>query len=330
MNRKTFWIAQICLLVMWANLFTGYTAALYAQDNSDGAKDEQSENRSKFELFRLKNLYIPESDFAASPNGVTGSKGKFGINMLDAGLNVPTLFQQGKTAIVHSLNYQLLRFIRLESDDGIGPGSLAINRLDDLVAIEYGFFALHKLSSDRWRWMFASLHGIYSARSGGVSLNDYRLQAAVVVERTWANGAYFGLGFAYTTTLDFPILPVLTLQTHPNSAFMLKLILPLNGALTYRISRNVELGLVGSVEGNRYNLRDVQNLNSEDVSDNLRYSVGTIGPQAKLRVAGPCYLAANAGRTFRRKLEFLDGDSKIGEVELDNNWFARATFSAEF
>jgi len=330
MTRKTSCIAQICLLVLWAILFIGYAEALYAQDNPDGAKEVQPENRRKFELFRLKSLYIPESDFAESTTGVAGLKGRFSVYMLDAGLNVPTLFQKGKTAIIHSLNYQLLQFIRLESDGGVSPASLVINRLDDLVAIEYRFFVLHSFSSDRWRWWFASFHGIYSDRSGGFSLNDYRLQAALAVERTWESGAFFGLGLAYSTTLNFPILPVLTLQTSPNFAFMLELILPLNGALTYRISGNVQLGLAGSVEGNRYNLRDMQSLNPVDVSDNLRYSVGTIGPQTKLRVVGPCYLTVNAGRTFRRKMEFYDENSKTGEVELDNNWFARVAFNAEF
>ncbi|MFC1614312.1 DUF6268 family outer membrane beta-barrel protein [Gemmatimonadota bacterium] len=279
--------------------------------------------RSNFEIFSLKNLYIPESDFEESSSAL---KGKFSINMLDAGLNVPTLFQDGKTAIVHSLSYQLLEFNRREALTG---GVTAASSLDDLTAIEYQFLAMHSFSGGRWRWWFTSLHGIYSDRSGGLSLNDYRLQAALAMERTWESGAVFGLGLAYSSTFNFPVLPVLTLQTSPESALGLDLLLPFNGALVHRISPNAEIGLAGAIEGNRFNLRQMQGQNIPNEPDNLRYSVGTFGPRGKFRFAGPCYLVLDAGRTVRHRVEFYNGNSKTGEIELENNWFVRITFNVE-
>ncbi|MFH1071344.1 MAG: DUF6268 family outer membrane beta-barrel protein [Candidatus Glassbacteria bacterium] len=282
---------------------------------------------NEFEVFSLKNLYIPESSFAESSSG---SSGKLSVNTLDAGLHVPSLFQAGKTAIVNSLSYQLLEFSRREVvTGGAGPGGLLLNRLDNLTAIEYQLLALHSFSGGRWRCWLTTLHGLYSDMSGGLSAGDYRVQAALAIERSWADGAIFGLGLAYSTTFSFPVLPVLTLHTSPQSAFKLDLVLPFNGSLIYRIGGKAEVGLAGAVEGNRFNVRKAIGLNPPAVADNLRYSVGTIGPRAKLRVAGPCKLSIEAGRTFRRRFEIFKERRKTGEIDLDNNWFVRMAFNVE-
>jgi hypothetical protein len=310
-NRLAFLL--VCLLLLGA-------LSAYAQEKT----------RSKFEIFSVRNLYISKSSFDDGSESPDGQKRMLSINMFDATLNIPTRFQDGKTVIIHSLGYQLLEFNRWETAaGGLNPAYEVVNRLDDFTAVEYRLLALHSFSGGRWRWWLVSYHGLYSDFTGGLSSGDYRLQAALAIERTWESGAVFGLGLAYSSTISFPVLPVLTLHTSPESAFKLDLTLPLNGTLTYRVSEKAEVGIAGAVEGNRYNLQEIKSQNSPAVTNNLRYSAGTIGPRAKLRVAGPCYLVVDAGRTFRRRLEFFNGNSKTGEIDLENNWFARIAFNVE-
>ena len=129
MNPNT---TKCYLLILNACLLLGCVSVLYAGQNADKDRTLQQERLSKFELFRLKNLYIPESGFAETPSGM---QGKFSVNMLDAGLNVPTKFQRGNTILVHSLNYELLQFKQSGAVHTGNPASLTETYLGDLAVL---------------------------------------------------------------------------------------------------------------------------------------------------------------------------------------------------
>ena len=334
---------RIRFIILLMGLILAAAAESYAQSDSTGAVEAGQGTRSKFEAFSVTYLHIPKSSLSDRRLFFSPSPGiaELEVNLLEVNLNLPRLYRESRTVLVHSLSIQRLKFKlwELSAADPVFPGLRTpeeqkaafegISWLDDLAAVEYRILASSSFSEGRWRWWLTSRHGLYSDFSGGLSAGDYRVQAALGIDRTWGNGAVLGLGAAYSTTFSSLILPVLNFQTSSGFPLRLKLLLPFEGSLIYRISDYLELGLAGRIEGNRYNLRGAKSPLTGAPADNLRYSAGTLGLQAGIRLAGPCRLILERGFTFRNRLELYDGGRKNGVLYPGVPSFTRVDFSVE-
>jgi hypothetical protein len=86
--------------------------------------------------------------------------------------------------------------------------------------------------------------------------------------------------------------------------------------LWYEPDRMLELGLAAKFAGNEYH-GDPARYGVENPQ--MRYSVGTFGPSAKLHLSEKVHLTAEAGMTFMRRFEFFDGDLEENSLDLRNS-----------
>lgn len=130
----------------------------------------------------------------------------------------------------------------------------------------------------------------------------------------------FGVAYSFKFGEGYP-LPFLTLMWTNGSNARLDLFLPAHAELWYMPSQKVELGLAARLQGNQYH-GDPGRYGVGNPQ--MRYSVGTVGPSAKLHLSGGVHLTMDAGMTFLRRFEFFDGDQEQTSLDLKNSGFIRA------
>ena len=98
-------------------------------------------------------------------------------------------------------------------------------------------------------------------------------------------------------------------------------ILPVSSEFCYVHSERVHLGLLLSVGGNKY--QGDPDLFAVDDPE-MRYSVVTIGPSARLAVSRGFFFQVDVGVTGYHRFEFYDGSDKISTFNLRPSPFLRA------
>ena len=104
---------------------------------------------------------------------------------------------------------------------------------------------------------------------------------------------------------------------------MAKGIIPVSLEFWYRSNPSVDLGLVISGDGN--NFRGDPEI-YQVTNPELRYTMLTIGPAAKLRMSKNVVLNIEAGIIGLHRFEFYDGDDEINSYDLKPSHYARIGF----
>jgi len=283
----------------------------------------EAQTREKFDVFTLSYQYFPGAKLEL-PAGNPSSQGlELGVSTLEATICIPQQFSEVNTVLIHGLTYNLRKVTREKWDP-----AFQVRMPEDLHGIDYRLVVVNELSK-KWRVLLEFRPGMYSDFQEGLSTDDFKLQAAALFDRTYASGAIFGFGVAYSTTSgEGRPVPLLHLRNSRESFFNIDLLLPSQGELTYRIGEASEIGLAAGIEGNQYHLKEMNGTNPATGVNQLRYSVVTLGPHAKIRISGPWYLFFDAGATFRRRFDTYHDDTEITEFKPGNSWFLRMALKA--
>ena len=192
--------------------------------------------------------------------------------------------------------------------------------IDAAYGSQLSFTLMHGLS-EKWTLMTIVTPGLASDLRGDLSVDDFNFQAIVAGIKTVSPRFTYGVGVAYSTQFGEPIpLPVLLFDWNNGKKLSWKTILPISSELWYAHSSRLHLGMLLGVTGNSYQ----GNPERYDVDDpEMRYSVVTIGPSARIAVTPGVLMQIDAGFTPYHRFEFFDGSEKLESYNVKSNAFLR-------
>jgi hypothetical protein len=258
---------------------------------------------------------FPYQNFTDPPAGLDNAEIlSFGITAKAA---YPIIFSQGKTVLINEIYYQRREF-NYKHFPGPDPA------IDDIHAANYTLMLQHVLSQ-KWSMLLIVTPGVASDFEGDVVKEDFNFQTVAVFIRQISESLSMGLGAAYSTQFGEPFpLPILAIDWNNGKNLLWKTILPVSSELWYQQSEKVQLGLVLAVEGNNYHGDpDIYGVGDPQ----MRYSVVTVGPSARLRLSNWLQLQVDGGLIGYHRFEFFDGDDEVASFNLKPFAFGRIGLS---
>lgn len=301
LQNGTTTLKKLCLVILCLTVISG-TAILRAQPGP---------------AFSVSYDFLPYQEFKESiVESVDGNDTTFFNNpqaqlqKLKASLTYPIVFSKGRTVLVNDFSYQLIHFNyrRIETP------------LKRLHAASYTLMLQHRLSQKWSIWALAT-PSLASDLEAEVSENDFNMQAAAIFIRHFSERLSIGLGAAYSTQFGSAIpIPVLALDWNNGKNMMARAIVPVSLEFWYRPNPRLDLGLVLSGDGN--NFRGDSEI--YQVTDpELRYTMMTIGPAAKITLFNGVKVQIEGGVIGLHRFEFFDGDDEHASYDLKPSHYLR-------
>jgi hypothetical protein len=232
------------------------------------------------------------------------------LSKLRATVTYPIVFSEGRTILVNDLSYQLIefRFRQLTYP------------LERLHSGSYTLMLQHRLSQ-KWSVWALGTPSFASDLKAEVSEDDFNFQAAAIFIRHFSERFSLGLGAAYSTQFGSAApLPVLALDWNNGKNLMAKAILPVSLEFWYRPSQRLDLGLLVSGDGNNFHGDpDIY----QAVNPELRYTMLTVGPAARISLSKHTRLNVEGGIIGLHRFELFDGDNEEASYDLKPSQYVR-------
>jgi hypothetical protein len=266
--------------------------------------------------FSIAYDYFPASNLSDPEIGTFEENLKVRVGTFYADVSfTPVAFSQGKTVFVGSLSYHRfdLDYENWVDEDG---GT----KVEDAQGVEFTAVLIRQLS-ERWNLTTVVTPGLHSDFRGDRTTDEFNVDVAAIlgVQKSERLDLGFGMAYSFKYGEGIPI-PLLSLQWDNGSRLRADLLLPARAELWYEPNGKLELGLAARFAGNQYH-GDPGRFSGENPQ--MRYSVGTFGPSAKLHLSEKVHLTADAGVTFLRRFEFFDGDDEVNSLDLRNSGMLR-------
>jgi len=257
--------------------------------------------------------FLPYQDFSdpvVTDSGVTIEDAAVQLRKMRTSLSYPLVFSQGRTVLVQELTYQLIVFKYRGFESA----------LERLHAASYTVMLQQQLSQ-KWTMWALGTPSLASDLGAEISEDDFNFQAAVIFIRHFSDRFSIGFGAAYSTQFGSATpLPVLGFDWNNGKNLMAKAILPVSLEFWYRPGAFADVGFVVSGDGNNFHGDPAV---YEVTNPELRYTMLTAGPAAKIALAGNLRMRAEAGIIALHRFEFYDGDTKHSSSDLEPSPYVR-------
>lgn len=173
--------------------------------------------------------------------------------------------------------------------------------------------------SDGW-WMVLSARPHLASDFARWDLDHFNLEASLLLSGGHRGRGRYGFGATWTSIFgERLLLPLVELGwSREDDVLRVELRFPERAALVYRPTANIELGVLGRVEGNRYRIgEDVEFPAGTALAEPLvRYSVVTVGPVFETALSRSAYLRLEGDAALFRRLDIEDRDAGIADLDL--------------
>ncbi|MDH3891416.1 MAG: DUF6268 family outer membrane beta-barrel protein [candidate division Zixibacteria bacterium] len=232
------------------------------------------------------------------------------LHKFRATLTYPQVFAEGRTVLIHELSYQVIDF--------------EFNRLtaDFTQAHAAGYtLMLQRRLSQKWSLWALATPSMASDLKAGLSEDDFHFQTAAIAIRHFSDRFSLGIGAAYSTQFgNAAPMPLLAFDWNNGKNLQAKAILPVSVEFWYRHSQRLDLGLMTSGDGNNFHgdpeIYGVAN-------PNMRYTMLTLGPAARIKLTPWVQLHLEAGLVGLHRFEFFDSDHEEASYDLKPKQYAR-------
>jgi hypothetical protein len=304
-------------ITLFVKFFAGFALALLLAGINHEAYSQLSASVS-YDYFPFRNLANPDTEPVDGKRNFTQDL-QVEVATFDAGLAFPLEFSEGKTTLVNEFSFQHL-FLNYRNWNIEQGGNF---KVEDAYAVEYSLTLLHKLSP-KWSLITIVTPGLASDFKAKISSDDFTFQAIAGLGRHFSEKLTFYFGLGYFRDFGEPLLfPAVRLEWDNGSNLKATVMPPLDVELWYLPNQALELGLLIKTAGNQYH-------GDPDIygADNpqLRYSVTTLGPSARVNILPWLHLNLEGGITFLRRFEFFDGDEEALSIDLEQTGFFRVGF----
>lgn len=261
----------------------------------------------------ISNDFLPYQDFDEpidTGNGSFVDNAQVQLKKMKASLSYPIIFSEGRTVLVNEFSYQLIEFKYRNFTESIKK----------LHAASYTLMLQHQLS-EKWSVWAIGTPSLASDLEADISKDDFNFQAVSIFIRQYSERLSIGYGAAYSTQFGSVVpLPVLAVDWNNGSNLMVKAILPVSLEFWYRPGARVDFGLVVAGDGNNFNGDpDIYDVTSPE----LRYTMLTLGPAARIKLSNHMLLNLEAGLVGLHRFEFYDGDDEVASYDLKPSRYFR-------
>lgn len=236
------------------------------------------------------------------------------LNKIRGSFTYPLVFAEGRTVLVNDFTYQLIEFKYRDFRH-------ALSRLQSAA---YTLMLQRRLSQKWSGWILGTI-SLASDLKAEVSGDDFNAQTAIIFIRHFSERFSLGAGAAYSTQFgDAALIPILAFDWNNGSNLLAKAIIPVSFEFWYRPCKKADIGLLISGDGNNFrgDPRIYEVLNPE-----LRYTMMTVGPAAKIYLNKWATLNIEGGIIGLHRFEFFDGNTEHGSYDLDPDYYIRTGFT---
>lgn len=257
---------------------------------------------------------------APSENSLSGNK--FQLNTYDIWLPLPPL-KIGKTSVFSNLNYRMMDF-NYENNSIEDP-----NRPERIQEIKSVIIVRHPISS-KWSILGIAMPTVASNFKKPVSFDDLILDGILGLSKKFGTESNLEIGLgvhvlhSFGETLVTPGISIDYRST--NKKWLAQFYWPRLNVL-YNVSPNTQIGLAGSIDWTRFNLKNYKGYNGKEV-DYAQFSTIHGGLQIHQRLAGNIWLQAQAGMGALNRYELFDTNQKtIHDFSISNMAYGKATIT---
>lgn len=218
---------------------------------------------------------------------------------------IPLRLPGGWTELFLGADYELIPFTYADWDF-----TQAASRVDSLQALSLDLSVRQKFTDSLAVRVFAK-PGVFSDFSKLTSRSS-RFQGGVVFEKTFFGLLTVGIGGEATQAFGTRrVLPVLTSRVK-SRYFRMAGHLPESLELYFLPTANLEVGLAGRVNGGNYRIEKSGSLKG----NNVRYSVGTLGPSINWRLGKHIVWTLDGGTTFLHSFSTFNSNANVRDFDL--------------
>lgn len=296
----------------WTHLCTVALFLIFFSNNSYGQLIQDivgvavtSHNKATFKDFPSENL---------------SSANKFQLNTYDAWLAVPQV-QIGKTSIFTNLNYRLMDF---NYDDKSIADPNRIERIQEIKSV----IIIRSPISRKWSVLAIAMPTLAGEKS--VSFDDLILDGILGVSKKFGAESNLEVGFGVHALYSFGetlITPGISVDYRStNNKWLAQFYWPRLNVL-YNVSENTQVGLAGSIDWTRFNLKNYHNNKGREI-DYAQFSTIHGGLQIHQRIVGGLWLQAQGGMGLLNSYELFDSKQKtVNDFSISNMAYGKAALT---
>lgn len=245
-----------------------------------------------------------KANFNDAPSESSLSGNKFQLNTYDIWVPLPPL-KIGKTSVFSNLNYRMMDFNY--NDNSIEDP----NRIERIQEIKSVIIIRHPISN-KWSILGIAMPTVASNFKKPVSFDDLILDGILGLSKKFGTESNLEIGLgvhvlhSFGETLVTPGISIDYQST--NNKWLAQFYWPRLNVL-YNVSPNTQIGLAGSIDWTRFNLKNYKGYNGKEV-DYAQFSTIHGGLQIHQRLAGNIWLQAQAGMGTFNRYELFDTNQK--------------------
>ncbi|KFF17788.1 DUF6268 family outer membrane beta-barrel protein [Chryseobacterium sp. JM1] len=260
--------------------------------------------------------------FKDVPSESSLSENKFQLNTYDAWLATPP-FEIGKTSVFSNLNYRMMDFNydRNSIQDA--------NRIERIHEIKSVIIIKHPLS-EKWSILGIAMPTIASDFKKSVSFDDLILDGIIGLSKKFGRESNLEVGLgvhvlhSFGETLVTPGISIDYQST--DKKWLAQFYWPRLNVL-YSLSPNTQIGLAGSIDWTRFNLKNYKDYHLKEV-DYAQFSTIHGGLQVHQRLVGGIWLQAQAGMGLLNRYELFDTHQKtVNDFSASNMAYGKVTIT---
>lgn len=263
-----------------------------------------------------------KANFKDLPSESSLSENKFQLNTYDAWLPIPPL-KIGRTSIFSNLNYRLMEF-NYDNETIDDP-----NRVERIHEIKSVIIIRHPISS-KWSILGIAMPTLATNFKKSLSFDDLILDGILGVSKKFGSESNLEIGFgvhalhSFGETLITPGISVDYRST--NNKWLAQFYWPRLNVL-YNVSPNTQIGLAGSIDWTRFNLKNYRGYSGKEV-DYAQFSTIHGGLQVHQRLIGGIWLQVQGGMGLLNRYELFDSTQKtVNDFSISNMAYGKAALS---
>ena len=259
--------------------------------------------------------FLPYQDIKDSIEMTDGSfvnDAQVRLSKLRATFTYPLVFSQGRTIMFNEITYQRIDFNYRKTT----------SLIDRLHSVGYTLTLFHVMS-EKWSALLMGKSSIASDLEVDISAEDFSFQTAAIFNRQFNQKLSMGLGLAYSTQFGSgELLPLLSIDWNNGAKWSLKALLPASLEIWYKYNKRINIGLLATGDGDNFRF-DPGSYGDIYPEPNLRYTMFTIGPTAKINLSEKLILNVEAGIIGLHRFEFYSGDEEYISNDLEPSQYVR-------
>lgn len=262
-----------------------------------------------------------KTTFKDMPSNEEGTETKFQLNTYDAWLPLPPV-TIGKTTVFSNFNYRLMDF----NYENTAEQPDQIHRIQELKSV---IIVRHPIT-EKWSVLTIAMPTFATESRKNISMKDLTIDGILGVSKRFGRHSNLEVGFGVHLMYsfgEFLVTPGISVDYRSvNNKWLAQFYWPRLNVL-YAVNPKTQVGLAGSIDWTRFNLKNYQSVNNKEV-DYGQFSSIHIGLQVHQQLVKGIKLQVQGGVGLWNSYEQFDNNQKtVNKFSIPTMPYAKVTLS---